>query len=124
MTSRHYFPDLDEIRESDRFVIFKGSQIVVKGDDFMWDCEQLDLQLLHNSQLLLIEEEPSGFIAVQANPSLIEQLDAECRSLRSLLFTQRDYDVSVAGKASQIIDWYGTHRFCGSCGNPTRHHET
>jgi len=124
MTSRHYFPDLDEIRESDRFVIFKGSQVVVKGDDFVWDCEQLDLQLLHNSQLLLIEEEPSGFIAVQANPSLIEQLDAECRSLRSLLFTQRDYDVSVAGKASQIIDWYGTHRFCGSCGNPTRHHET
>ncbi len=124
MTSRNYFPDLDEIRESDRFVIFKGSQIIVNGDNFVLDFEHLDVQLLHDSQLLLIEEEPSGFIAVQANSSLIAELDAEYRSLRSLLFTQRDYDFSVAGKASQIIDWYGTHRFCGGCGNPTRHHET
>ena len=123
MTTRGYFIDPNDLRESDRFILFNGNQVIIRGDEFVWTFEHLDVQLLHDFQLLLVEEKPCGFIAAQGTSILADQLKAENRSLRSLLFAQQDYDFSVIGKASQIIDWYGSHQFCGSCGGPTEHHE-
>jgi len=122
MTTRGYFLDPNDLRESDRFILFNGNQVIIRGDEFVWTFEHLDVQLLHDFQLLLVEEKPSGYVAVQGTSILADQLKAENRSLRSLLFVQQDYDFSVIGKASQIIDWYGSHQFCGSCGAPTEHH--
>ena len=122
MTTRSYFLDPNDLRESDRFILFNGNQVITKGDEFVWAFEHLDVQLLHDFQLLLVEEKPCGYIAVQGASILADQLKAENRSLRSLLFGQQDYDFSVIGKASQIINWYGSHQFCGSCGAPTEHH--
>jgi len=123
MTTRGYFLDPNDLRESDRFILFNGNQVIIRGDEFVWTFEHLDVQLLHDFQLLLVEEKPSGYVAVQGTSILADQLKAENRSLRSLLFVQQDYDFSVIGKASQIIDWYGSHQFCGSCGGSTEHHE-
>ncbi|MCH2346387.1 MAG: NAD(+) diphosphatase [Pseudomonadales bacterium] len=123
MTTRGYFLDPNDLRESDRFILFNGNQVIIRGDEFVWTFEHLDVQLLPDFQLLLVEEKPSGYVAVQGTSILADQLKAENRSLRSLLFVQQDYDFSVIGKASQIIDWYGSHQFCGSCGGSTEHHE-
>lgn len=31
---------------------------------------------------------------------------------------------AVAGRAAQVLEWDRSHRFCGACGTPTRHHES
>ena len=122
MTVRGYFLDPNDLRESDLFILFNGNQVITRGEQFVWTFEHLDVQLLHDFQLLLVEEQLCRYIAVQGTSILADRLKAENRSLRSLLFVQQDRDVSVIGKASQIINWYGSHQFCGSCGAPTEHH--
>ena len=122
MTIRGYFLDPNDLRESDLFILFNGNQVITRGEQFVWTFEHLDVQLLHDFQLLLVEEQLCRYIAVQGTSILADRLKAENRSLRSLLFVQQDRDVSVIGKASQIINWYGSHQFCGSCGAPTEHH--
>jgi NAD+ diphosphatase len=39
--------------------------------------------------------------------------------LRALFGRLADPHFSVAGRASQILEWDRTHRFCGRCGEPT-----
>ncbi|MBS0321215.1 MAG: NAD(+) diphosphatase [Proteobacteria bacterium] len=38
--------------------------------------------------------------------------------LRALFFRIPDVDVSLAGRASQVVEWDRTHRYCGRCGTP------
>jgi len=43
------------------------------------------------------------------------------QGLRSLYGMVDDQVFAVAGRASQILEWDRTHRFCGRCGTPTEH---
>jgi NAD+ diphosphatase len=40
--------------------------------------------------------------------------------LRTLFFRIPDTMLALAGRASQIVEWDRTHRFCGHCATPTR----
>jgi NAD+ diphosphatase len=40
--------------------------------------------------------------------------------LRSLFFRLPEPLLAIAGRASQIVEWDRTHRYCGRCGSPTR----
>jgi NAD+ diphosphatase len=40
--------------------------------------------------------------------------------LRSLFFRIPETMLALAGRASQIVEWDRTHRFCGRCATPTR----
>jgi NAD+ diphosphatase len=40
--------------------------------------------------------------------------------LRTLFFRIPDAMLALAGRASQIVEWDRTHRFCGHCATPTR----
>ncbi|PCH63828.1 MAG: NAD(+) diphosphatase [SAR86 cluster bacterium] len=51
--------------------------------------------------------------------ALCGRLDAQVISLRSLLMEQGPGDFAVVGKASQLVNWYLSHRYCGSCGAKT-----
>ena len=124
MIRRSYFLHPDSLHDLDQLVLFYQSQVLVRGENFVWHKAQLDAGLLEDAELLVIEEGSESFVAVQCKHDIAEGLDAENRSLRSLLFAEGDHAFSVAGKASQIIDWYNTHRFCGSCGSATEHHAT
>jgi len=42
------------------------------------------------------------------------------RDLRGLYGALGDEAYAVAGRATQIVQWAATHRFCGRCGSPTR----
>jgi NAD+ diphosphatase len=42
------------------------------------------------------------------------------RGLRSLYGALADDAWAVAGRATQLVQWAATHRFCGGCGAPTR----
>lgn len=42
------------------------------------------------------------------------------RGLRELFLRLSELEVAVAGRASQTVEWYLAHAFCGRCGAPTR----
>lgn len=44
-------------------------------------------------------------------------------NLRSLFGKTDNFMFSLAGRATQVLDWYRTHQFCGSCGAKTTEHE-
>jgi NAD+ diphosphatase len=43
-----------------------------------------------------------------------------CSGLRSLFFRIPEALLALAGRASQIVEWDRTHRYCGRCATPTR----
>jgi NAD+ diphosphatase len=56
-----------------------------------------------------LEEAPTGLVAV---------------SLREVLARADPELASLAGRASQLVQWYVGHAFCGRCGSPTELHPT
>lgn len=125
MLSRSYLLHVDQLLDTDRFILFYEKQIVVSGSDFIWTRQQIEHCLVESTPLLMVEQAGIGgsaTIALLLKDDFAETLNAENRSLRSLLFNHGDPSFNVAGKASQILEWYGAHRFCGSCGEATVHH--
>lgn len=54
---------------------------------------------------------------------LAEPLDESLYPRKALrdLFQELDEELfHIAGRASQVAEWYRTHRFCGACGHPMR----
>jgi NAD+ diphosphatase len=49
-----------------------------------------------------------------------EPLGWRFAGLRSLFFSLPEPLLALAGRASQVVEWDRTHRFCGACGTPTR----
>ncbi|HVA91992.1 MAG TPA: NAD(+) diphosphatase [Chloroflexota bacterium] len=43
------------------------------------------------------------------------------RGIRALFGALPDDLLAVAGRATQLLTWERTHRFCGQCGSPTEH---
>lgn len=129
MVQRSYFPTIDQLLETDRFVLLYDNQIVVRGSEFIWNKSELDCIFSIGAELFVVDElleagATTTFIAVLAQENPTKLLRAQSRSLRSLLFERGESALNLAGKASQILDWYNTHKFCGACGAPTIQHET
>ena len=124
MTQRNHFLKIEQLRDSDTFVVFHQSKIVLRDEEIVWSSEQLTPHLLGNENLVLLEQgTESAIIAVDVEQEFSDQHDVESLSLWSLLRT--DIDISlfgIAGKASQVLDWYKSHRYCGKCGESTVHH--
>lgn len=47
---------------------------------------------------------------------------AELMGLRAFMLEAEDVVAAVAGLALQVVEWDRTHRYCGSCGQPTVAH--
>lgn len=123
MSPRSHFLRLEQLLESDRFIVIHDERLLTRGNRFIWERSEIDPHLTGEQDLLLIEPGVKAIIAVHAGEDLAPRLDAETRSLRSLLLAEDEYPFAVAGKASQILGWYATHRFCGACGTRTLDHE-
>ncbi|MXX05580.1 MAG: NAD(+) diphosphatase [Gammaproteobacteria bacterium] len=107
---------LQDLPDSVRLLLFRQERILLNAGELFWSpssAESLDAEL---SALLHIGE--SG-----RNRYLAAELDTEAgvesRSLRSLLFSETDADLELLSKARQLLNWYGTHKFCGICGSAT-----
>lgn len=123
MVQSSFFPQLPDLTEQDLFVVLQDRHVVVRHDRLVWGFAELEHHLESDMDLLLIDSRPGGrFIAVNVRQDISAQLNAETRPLRSLLSWQDETVVSIAGRANQIVDWYGSHRYCGSCGAPTIPH--
>jgi len=124
MSHKEHFLSLQQLSESDSFILFYSSQILVRDEDILWSLEQIKEHLNDSADLILLERDANtSVIAVSLQQDISAILQAELNSLRSLLFFTDQEKFLLAGRASQLVDWYKNHRFCGTCGTQTVHHE-
>lgn len=96
---------------------------MVRGDGFLWSLSELESILATDVEIMLIDNQGGApVLAINTRSDVSNLLDAEKRSLRSLLASPDARAISMAGKANQVLEWYASHRFCGACGSPTDHH--
>ncbi len=115
---RRHFLDSSQFLESDQFVLFSGSEIVVREDQYLWSLDEVSSLFQYVSYQVLVEKSEPGVVAIDLTDSASLPDQAEKVSLRSLLFNSEDA-LLTAGKANQVLDWYRAHRYCGYCGQLT-----
>src|SRR5208283_4154255 len=59
-------------------------------------------------------------IAVGVAADTPEPAGWQWRGLRTLFLQLADSQLALAGRASQVVEWERSHRFCGRCGSATR----
>lgn len=124
MSHKEHFLSLQQLSESDSFILFYSSQILVRDENILWSLEQISDHLHESADLILLQRDAdTSVIAVSLEHDISDHLQAELNSLRSVLFFTDQEKFLLAGRASQLIDWYRNHRYCGTCGTPTIHHE-
>lgn len=123
MSQQDHFLSLEQLRTSDSFILFYASEILVREEHILWSHDQIIAHLNDSADLILLEQDAdSSVIAVSLQEDISDKLQAELNSLRSVLFFTDQDKFLLAGRASQLVDWYESHRFCGSCGAKTVHH--
>lgn len=124
MSHKEHFLSLNQLSGSDRFILFYSSQILVRDEDILWSLDQISDHLHESADLILLQrDDGSSVVAVSLQQDISAYLQAELNSLRSILFFSDQEKFLLAGRASQLVDWYRNHRYCGTCGNRTVHHE-
>jgi NAD+ diphosphatase len=63
-----------------------------------------------------LDGRPAFAAALETAPDGLEAL-----GLRQVLAEAEAELGALAGRASQIVEWYFAHRYCGRCGTPTEH---
>lgn len=124
MPTRQFFLRINQTRESDRFLLFHEGRLLTRGDDYLWNRDEVVHLLDEEGHAHLIEEGDQALLAMQADADAARRLGAEDHSLRGLLLATGERVLAQAGKANQVLDWYLTHRYCGACGEPTVPHAT
>jgi len=123
MSDQEHFLSLQQLSESDSFILFYSSQILVRDENILWSLAQIRGCLDDSADLILLQRDAdTSVIAVSLQQDISANLAAELNSLRSLLFFSDQEKFLLAGRASQLVDWYKQHRFCGTCGTQTVHH--
>ncbi|PCI74781.1 MAG: NAD(+) diphosphatase [SAR86 cluster bacterium] len=123
MSHKEHFLSLQQLSESDSFILFYSSQILVRDEEILWSLDQIGDHLNDSADLILLQRDAdTSVIAVSLQQDISAILQAELNSLRSLLFFSDQEKFLLAGRASQLVDWYKNHRFCGTCGMQTVHH--
>ena len=103
------------------WLLFKGQELLVKTDDLAFPL------LPHHSLAHLLEAQAHHVTVYQQQPVSVLQLDDNSvapegyhfQHLRSLLTCVNSEQFSLAGTASQILEWVKSHRFCSRCGTAT-----
>jgi|TARA_B110000208_G_scaffold43132_1_gene57069 NAD+ diphosphatase len=123
MTAANIFPARNELTETDQFIVFFGERLATRQTKFLWNLSEINHLLGGDDKLIFIDVSAEGsYYLLQVDEDPAGSLGADLQSLRSLLFSQSELAFTLAGKAAQLIDWYGSHRFCGACGTETSNH--
>jgi NAD+ diphosphatase len=123
MSHKEHFLNLQQVSESDSFILFYSSQVLVRDKDILWSLDQIRDHLDDSADLILLQRDAdTSVIAVSLQQDISDILQAEAKSLRSLLSYTDQEKFLLAGRASQLVDWYKSHKFCGTCGTQTIHH--
>lgn len=116
----------EDLRGDRLWLVFRGGDVLLADDpqlgvfpslkNFSW----LGLEETSRHYLGILDEQ--GVFAISVPPSSEAPEGYRFESLRYLLGTVSEAFFSLAGRASQIIEWAQTHRYCGRCGSETVSH--
>ncbi len=111
---------------SARWIVFTSEGVMVdespEGPRFLDAQEAGSLEL--SDPLYLGRSGGEEFFTARALASPLGGPSREARPLRSLLMELDDERGALAGRASQVLHWDETHRFCGRCGAQTERSNT
>ena len=106
------------------WLLFRGHELLVAVDDFRFPQHE------HYAALGIIADEHHAVGELHGLDAHVVRLAEDTiapegyhfQSLRSLLMIIDADSFSLAATASQILEWYKSHRFCSRCGTPTEAH--
>lgn len=105
------------------WLLFKGQELLVSLEDFSFP------NVLHNEFKTLLQQQHKvasdlGYSIYTARlpDEVIAPEGYQFKHLRSLLTCINSEQFSLAGTASQILEWAHSHRFCSRCGTATVPH--
>jgi len=100
-----------------RLLLFQGGRLALNGGELFWPADAAEKWLAGGAAPLPLAAD--CFAAEIGNDAKLET-----RSLRSLLFgageDEEEGELPLVARASQLLHWRRTHRYCGLCGSPTR----
>ena len=108
-----------------RFFIVRHGRVLVRKDSpdiHPVSREWPGLESMAESILPIGKDSENADFVVQLQPDAEPGVDFEWIPLRSLVGRVDDHIFNLWGKASQILHWQKTHRYCGSCGAETVDH--
>jgi NAD+ diphosphatase len=119
-----------DLGDDDRVLLFHEGRLLLYAESVFWRRQHLQSWLEELNELHLVAEKlaertverKQRFFATTVSTAMLEALNAQDRSLRSLVLAGDEELLATAGKANQILDWYQSHRYCGACGEPTEAH--
>jgi NAD+ diphosphatase len=103
--------------------VFRGGEVLVGNHDgrvelpFTGDLEELGIDAGERHYLGRVGDHACLAAAISTDIELPAGFALE--GLRGLYGRVDDELFAIAGRASQIVTWDQTHRFCGQCGTPT-----
>lgn len=117
MTSSNIQPELT------LWLLFKGQELLVSYEDFSFPS-QLDGNLESYLQYkhLVIQDDGQTIYTAKLSDDALAPDGYQFKHLRSLLTCINSDQFSLAGTASQILEWAHSHRFCSRCGTATVPH--
>ena len=117
MTSSNIQPELT------LWLLFKGQELLVSYEDFSFPS-QLDGNLESYLQYkhLVIQDDGQTIYTAKLSDDALAPDGYQFKHLRSLLTCINSDQFSLAGTASQILEWAHSHRFCSRCGTATIPH--
>ena len=96
------------------FVFVAGQLLLPEGEDPLTPGEPMQAEIRH--YLGRLDGVDAWALSVEAAPR-----GWRCVPLRAAMMALPASQASAAARASQLIEWDRTHRFCGVCGTPTEH---
>lgn len=114
MTAPVYHHDADH-----SLILFFEGRLLLNGDSPMWPANRLDdLDAFTHYRVhvppLVSGQPPCDALQLSGLPSQLAGVEPV--PVRQFLIHQGFDAFILAGRASQLLNWYRTHRFCGRCG--------
>ncbi len=116
------FVTLASCRREDRILVYHQQRILFRDGRYTWSLTELR-DLLNEAHLpVLVNESDRRYLAVHVDEDFQLPDDAEFISLRRLVMEKPAGEFQIPGLGNQLTSWYRSHRYCGTCGSPTRPH--
>ena len=110
-----------ELASTSLFFVWRDDRILAHESDpptlpTLADVAQLGIE---GARHFLGRYQGIDCVALRAGADTPEFRGWQWRGLRSLFLQIPDPLLALAGRASQVVEWDRTHRYCGHCGTPT-----
>ncbi len=103
-------------------ILFYQGRILLNGDSPVWPSARftgLEAFVMCRVHVTALASDQLPYDALQLSHLPPELDDIEPTPVREFLVHQGFDAFILAGRASQLLNWFDSHRYCGRCGSPT-----